>query len=61
MNNQNKKETAVQNEPQLSNNVNSLCHILSNIEKHLSSIAYSLDYYVFNDKKTIDKSHTIPD
>lgn len=61
MNNQNKKETAIQNEQQLSNNVNSLWDILSNIEKHLSSIAYSLDYYVFNDKRAIDKSHTIPD
>ena len=61
MNDQNKKETAVQNEQQSSNNVNSLWDMLSNIEKHLSSIAYSLDYYVFNDKRTIDKSHTIPD
>lgn len=32
-----------------------------NIVKHLESIAYSLDYFVFNDKRTIDKSHSIPD
>lgn len=31
------------------------------IIKYLGSIAYSLDYLVFNDKRTIDKSHSIPD
>lgn len=34
---------------------------LSNIEKHLASIAYSLDYFVFNDIRPISKMHPIPD
>lgn len=57
-NNTNNK-TATKNEQQsIEENI---LNILSNIEKHLSSIAYSLDYLVFNDKRTIDKSHSIPD
>lgn len=59
MNDQN-KETATQNKQQSINQENILI-ILSNIEKYLSSIAYSLDYLVFNDKRTVDKSHSIPD
>lgn len=54
------KETAVQNEQQ-SIDKETMLNILSNMEKHLSSIAYSLDYFVFNDKRTVDKSHLIPD
>lgn len=54
------KQTATQYEQQLINQENIL-NILSNIEKHLSSIAYSLDYFVFDNKRTIDKSHSIPD
>lgn len=33
----------------------------TNIAKSLESIAYSLDYLVFNDKRSMDKSHSIPD
>lgn len=58
-NNTNNK-TATQNEQQSIDKENIL-NILSNMEKHLSSIAYSLDYLVFNDKRTVDKSHLIPD
>lgn len=54
------KQTATQYEQQLINQENIL-NILSNIEKHLSSIAYSLDYLVFDNKRTVDKSHSIPD
>lgn len=32
-----------------------------NIAKSLESIAYSLDYFVFNDKRPCDKAHPIPD
>lgn len=57
-NNTNNK-TATQNEQQsIEENI---LNILSNMENHLSSIAYSLDYLVFNDKRTVDKSHLIPD
>lgn len=55
------KETATQNEQQSICQENIIIKVLSDIEKHLSSIAYSLDYLVFNDKRTIDKSHSIPD
>lgn len=54
------KETTAQNEQQ-SIDKKIILNILSNMEKHLSSIAYSLDYLVFNDKRTVDKSHLIPD
>lgn len=54
------KETTAQNEQQ-SIDKEIILNILSNMEKHLSSIAYSLDYLVFNDKRTVDKSHLIPD
>lgn len=54
-------KTATQNEQQPINQETIIFDILSNIEKHLSSIAYSLDYLVFDDKRTIDKSHSIPD
>lgn len=54
------KETATPNKQQSINQENIL-NILPNIEKYLSSIAYSLDYLVFNDKRTVDKSHSIPD
>lgn len=37
------------------------CQSNTNVAKSLESIAYSLDYLVFNDKRTIDKSHPIPD
>lgn len=60
MNNLN-KETATQNEQQFVNQENTIFYIMSNIEKHLSSIAYSLDYLVFDNKRTVDKSHSIPD
>lgn len=60
MNTQN-KETAIHNEQQLKSNEKDIFDTLSNIEKHLASIAYSLDYFVFNDKRTFDKSHSIPD
>lgn len=53
------KETATQNEQQLIEK--NIVNILSNMEKHLSSIAYSLDYLVFDNKRTVDKSHSIPD
>lgn len=53
------KETATPNEQQsIEENI---LNILSNMEKHLSSIAYSLDYLVFDNKRTVDKSHSIPD
>lgn len=55
------KETAIHNEQQPVNRETTIFDILSNIEKHLSSIAYSLDYLVFNDKRDINKSHSIPD
>ena len=55
--NDHKKVTATQNEQQPINHKD----ILINIEKHLSSIAYSLDYLVFNDKRDVNKSHSIPD
>ena len=32
-----------------------------NIAKSLESIAYSLDYFVFNDKRPCDQAHPIPD
>lgn len=54
-------KTATQNEQQSISQKNIIINVLSDIEKHLSSIAYSLDYLVFNDKRTIDKSHSIPD
>lgn len=54
-NTQLQKETAIQKEQQY------IIDILSNIEKHLSSISYSLDYFVFNDKRDVNKSHLIPD
>lgn len=54
MNNQNKESDIIIKQQ-------AIVEILSNIEKHLSSIAYSLDYLVFDDKRTIDKSHSIPD
>lgn len=60
MNNLN-KETATQNEQQFVNQENTIFYIMSNIEKHLYSIAYSLDYLVFDNKRTVDKSHSIPD
>ena len=53
--------TATQDEQQLANQEITIFNILSNIEKHLSSIAYSLDYLVFNDKRDVNKSHLIPD
>lgn len=59
-NNTNNK-TATQDEQQLANQEITIFNILSNIEKHLSSIAYSLDYLVFNDKRDVNKSHLIPD
>lgn len=55
------KETATQNEQQSICQENIIINVLSDIEKHLSSIAYLLDYLVFNDKRAIDKSHSIPD
>ncbi len=58
--NNTQKETAIQQEQQLNNQEQNLLDILSNIEKHLASIAYSLDYSVF-DKYRINSSHTIPD
>lgn len=59
MNNQN-NETAILDEQQSINQENILNKFI-NIEKHLSSIAYSLDYLVFNDKRDVNKSHSIPD
>lgn len=53
-------KTATQIEQQ-SIDIEDILNILSNIEKHLSSIAYSLDYFVFDSKRAIDKSHSIPD
>ena len=41
--NNTQKETAIQQEQQLNNQEQNLLDILSNIEKHLASIAYSLD------------------
>ncbi len=58
---QNKETTAIQKEQQPINPENNIHDVLINIEKHLFSIAYSLDYMVFNDKRSIDKSHAIPD
>lgn len=61
MNTQNKENTATQNEQQIDNQENDIFNILSNIEKHLSSIAYSLDYFVFNHRRPTNKTHSVPD
>lgn len=53
-------KTAAQNEQQSIDKENIL-NILLNVQQCLSSIAYSLDYLVFNDKRSVDKSHSIPD
>lgn len=60
MNTQN-KESATQNEQQINDRENDIFYILSNIEKHLSSIAYSLDYLVFNHRRPTNKTHLVPD
>lgn len=59
--NNTQKETAIQQEQQLNNQDQKLLDTLSNIEKDLASIAYSLDYFVFNSSRDVNKSHPIPD
>lgn len=54
-------ETATHNGQQLNSNNYLLFYELEKIEKHLKSIAYSLDYMAFDNKRTVDKSHSIPD
>lgn len=61
MNIQNKEKPATQDEQQINNRENDIFNILSNIENHLSSIAYSLDYFVFNHRRPINKTHSVPD
>lgn len=40
---------------------NNECQSNTNIARSLELIAYSLDYLVFNDRRDINKRHSIPD